>query len=214
MIDLHTHTLLSDGELLPAELVRRACAAGYRAIAITDHADMSNIDFVLPRAVKACRAINKYWPIKAIPGVEITHPPIELIPGLVRFARKNGAKIVVGHGETISEPVDPGTNRAFIEAGVDILAHPGKITVEDVLLARSKGVCLEITTRKSHGLTNGHVIRLALKYNASLVLDTDSHSPGNIISSDIRYRFLKKYKLNDRQIDRIIKNSAYLAGIK
>jgi len=38
MIDLHTHTFLSDGELGPAELVRRAENAGYRAIGISDHA--------------------------------------------------------------------------------------------------------------------------------------------------------------------------------
>jgi len=37
MIDLHTHSLFSDGELIPSELVSRAAAAGYRAIAITDH---------------------------------------------------------------------------------------------------------------------------------------------------------------------------------
>ena len=36
---LHTYTIFSDGELLPAELARRAKVAGYRAIAITNHAD-------------------------------------------------------------------------------------------------------------------------------------------------------------------------------
>jgi len=213
MIDLHTHTLLSDGELLPSELIRRAVSAGYRAIAITDHVDMSNIDFVLPRAVKACGEINKYWAIKALPGVEITHVPLETIPRLVKYARKNGAKIVVGHGETVSEPVIKGTNRAFINAGVDILAHPGKITPEDVLLAKSKGVCLEITTRKSHGVTNAHVVRLAIKHGARLVVDTDSHCPDNIINSDIRYSFLKKFKLADKQISDIINNSAKLAKL-
>jgi uncharacterized phage-associated protein len=32
MIDLHTHTLFSDGELLPSELVRRAEMTGYEAL--------------------------------------------------------------------------------------------------------------------------------------------------------------------------------------
>ncbi|NQT23207.1 MAG: histidinol phosphate phosphatase domain-containing protein, partial [Candidatus Omnitrophica bacterium] len=147
MIDLHTHTLLSDGELLPSELVRRAEVKGYRAIAITDHVDSSNIDFVIPRIVRTCRILNKHWKIKSIPGVEITHPPIEEIKNLVKYARKNGAKIVVGHGESPVEPVLPGTNKAFIEAGVDILAHPGKISSSDVRLAKKKKVNLEITTR-------------------------------------------------------------------
>ena len=41
MFDLHTHSLLSDGELLPSELARRYEEKGFRAIAITDHADVS-----------------------------------------------------------------------------------------------------------------------------------------------------------------------------
>ncbi|MFY9194440.1 MAG: PHP domain-containing protein, partial [Methanoculleus sp.] len=43
MYDLHTHTILSDGELLPTELIRRAAVLGYSTIAITDHADASNL---------------------------------------------------------------------------------------------------------------------------------------------------------------------------
>lgn len=42
MYDLHTHTIFSDGELLPAELIRRAAVLGYQTIGITDHADRSN----------------------------------------------------------------------------------------------------------------------------------------------------------------------------
>jgi len=47
MIDLHTHTTFSDGELIPAELARRAAKAGYRAMAMTDHADFSNLELIL-----------------------------------------------------------------------------------------------------------------------------------------------------------------------
>ena len=43
MIDLHTHSLFSDGALVPSEHVRRVEVLGYEAIAITDHADDSNI---------------------------------------------------------------------------------------------------------------------------------------------------------------------------
>lgn len=35
--DFHLHTLVSDGELTPLELVRQAAARGVRALAITDH---------------------------------------------------------------------------------------------------------------------------------------------------------------------------------
>ena len=42
-IEFHTHTILSDGALLPSELIRRAYVADHEAIAITDHVDFSNI---------------------------------------------------------------------------------------------------------------------------------------------------------------------------
>ncbi|MBL7158773.1 MAG: histidinol phosphate phosphatase domain-containing protein [Candidatus Omnitrophica bacterium] len=211
MIDLHTHTLLSDGALLPSELVRRAQVKGYKAIALTDHVDASNMDFVLPRIMKAAKELNKYWRIKVIPGVEITHAPVESIKRLVNRARKLGAKIVVGHGETISEPVLPGTNKAFMIAGVDILAHPGMIKEEDVKLAEKKGIFLEITTRKSHAKPNKRLVRLALKMSARLVLNTDSHAPSDLIDDKKRNAFLKALGLKKRDIDRIISNSRTLA---
>ncbi|HSS36312.1 MAG TPA: PHP domain-containing protein, partial [Patescibacteria group bacterium] len=40
-IDLHTHTLRSDGVLEPAALVAAAAAVGVRLLAITDHDDLS-----------------------------------------------------------------------------------------------------------------------------------------------------------------------------
>ena len=43
-IDLHMHTLCSDGELLPIELARRAKIMGHEAIAFTDHVDLSNLE--------------------------------------------------------------------------------------------------------------------------------------------------------------------------
>src|SRR5208282_4860076 len=152
MIDLHTHTFLSDGELGPAELVRRAEHAGYRAIGITDHADASNLDNLISALVQFVRETQPFVKIRIIPGVELTHVPPGQISGLVRRARQLGARLVVLHGETVCEPVALGTNRAGIEAGIDVLAHPGIISEEEVRLAAANGVCLEISARFSHGL--------------------------------------------------------------
>src|SRR5258706_15143608 len=127
MIDLHTHTFLSDGALGPAELVRRAEHAGYRAIGITDHADASNLDNIISALVQFTRESQPFLKVRVIPGVELTHVPPGQIAGLVRRPRQLGARLVVLHGETITEPGAMGTNRAGIEAGVDILAHPGLI---------------------------------------------------------------------------------------
>lgn len=190
MIDLHTHSLFSDGVLLPTELIRRAAVAGYRAIAITDHVDISNIDFVIPRLIKACRDVDGKFGIRAVPGVEITHVPPEDIKKLVLEARGLGAQIILVHGETISEPVAPGTNIAALEADIDILAHPGLITEDEVMTAVRRGIALEITCRKGHSLTNGHVARLALRHGAKVVVNTDAHEPGDLVSVDKARRVL------------------------
>jgi putative hydrolase len=180
MIDLHTHSLFSDGELVPAELARRFEAAGYRAIAITDHGDLSNIDLIIPRIAAFCEEINRRAGIRVIPGIELTHCPPDALPPLVMRSRKLGARLVVVHGESIVEPVAPGTNRMAIAASADILAHPGLITEEEVAYAKAHAVFLELTSRKGHSLTNGHVARLAQKVKASLVLNSDAHGPGDI----------------------------------
>jgi histidinol phosphatase-like PHP family hydrolase len=191
MIDLHSHSLFSDGELLPSELIRRAEVQGYCYWAITDHADISNIDLVVPRLVAVARELNTYRSIKMLPGIELTHVPPETIAGLTQRARELGARLIVVHGETIAEPVQPGTNLAAIEAGVHVLAHPGLITLSEAQLAAKKGVLLEITSRKGHSLSNGHVARLARQAGASLVLNSDSHSPADIVSLPQRERVVE-----------------------
>ena len=191
MIDLHSHSLMSDGVLLPSELVRRAEVRGYRYWAITDHADRSNLDHVVPRLVQVARELNRYRAIQVLPGIELTHVPPETIGELAARAKELGARLIVVHGETIAEPVPPGTNRAAILAGVHLLAHPGLLTAEEARLAAEKGVYLEVTSRKGHSLTNGHVARLAQQYSAQLVLNSDTHAPGDIVSLDQRDRVVQ-----------------------
>ncbi len=186
MIDLHTHTIFSDGVLIPVELARRAKIAGYRAVAFTDHVDASNLEHVLTNVRKAVFAYSPFMGVDLVAGVEITHVPPGLIPDMVREARALGAQIVVVHGETIVEPVKRGTNLAAIEAGADILAHPGLITEQDARLAAEAGVFLEISTRKGHSLANGHVAACARKYGARLVIDNDAHEPGDLASMKLR----------------------------
>lgn len=207
MIDLHAHSIFSDGVLIPAELVRRYESFGYEALAITDHADSSNLDFIIPRIVKAAGDLNSAQSVRVIPGVEITHAPPVLIPGLVSRARELGAMIIVLHGETIVEPVVPGTNKAGLESGIDILAHPGLLSAEDAKLAAEKGICLEISGRSGHSLTNGHVARLAEKAGARLVLNSDSHEPGNIMNEEFARKVVRGAGLPDESFNSLISNS-------
>jgi putative hydrolase len=210
MIDLHTHTVFSDGELIPFELIRRAEDMGYTALAITDHMDSSNIDFIIPRIVKAIEKIRPLVSLEVLPGAEITHVPPEIIPELVKEARRLGAKIVIVHGETIVEPVRKGTNRAAIQAGVDIIAHPGLISTEDLLSAKEKNVCLEITSRKGHSLSNGYVAKEAMRFGVPLCINTDSHGPSDLITSETARIVLLAAGVEENRIDSIFENSKHL----
>ncbi len=210
MIDLHTHTLLSDGALLPSELARRAEVIGYKVMAFTDHVDHSNLGHVVPNILKVCEVINARGALRVIPGVEITHVSPEGFGELVAQARALGARIVVAHGETLVEPVAPGTNRAAIEAGVDILAHPGLISEDEVEMAAKRGVFLEITTRKGHSLSNGHVARLAMKLKAGLVINTDTHDPQDLVERSMAQRILRGAGLTPDAVRTVFKNSEAL----
>lgn len=181
MIDLHTHTLMSDGVLLPSELVRRAQKLDYRCVGLADHADASNLEMVVTNSIKVAEELNQYLDILVIPGVELTHIPPASFSGMAKKAREMGAAIVVAHGESPVEPVAAGTNRAAIEAGVDILAHPGLITEEEIGMAAAGGVLLEISAREGHSLTNGRVVALARKAGARMILNTDAHEPRDLI---------------------------------
>jgi putative hydrolase len=184
MIDMHTHSLLSDGEYLPSELARRAYVKGYRVIGISDHVDSSNIDHVVASVLAVKAKMEFYTNITIVPGVELTHVPKGLIKELIGYARELGIAYVVVHGETLAEPVEEGTNREAIEGEADILAHPGLITEELALLAQKKGVLLEISARKGHSLTNGHIARMAALTGAKLVYNTDAHESSDLTTLD------------------------------
>jgi histidinol phosphatase-like PHP family hydrolase len=211
MIDLHTHTTFSDGELIPSELVRRAEVLGYRAIGITDHADYTNIEHILSCVSKA-KYMEEVLDIRIIVGAELTHVPPPKIGPLASLARRLGAEIVVVHGETPVEPVRPGTNRAALEADVDILAHPGFITLEEAELARENNVCLEITSRRGHNITNGHVVRLAKMAGAKMIVNTDSHAPGDLISSKRAVEIAMGAGLTHEEAVDIVEKHAIIRG--
>ena len=184
-IDLHTHSFFSDGVLLPSEQLRRAVVKGHAAMAITDHADASNLEELLTRLLRFARQQAGDFPLTFIPGVELTHVAPRSIAPLARQAKALGAGLVLVHGETIVEPVRPGTNAAAVACpDVDILAHPGFVTLEEARQAASRGVYLEISSRGGHSLANGHVARVAREAGACLVVNTDTHVPSDMIDQE------------------------------
>jgi len=184
LTDFHTHTLLSDGALMPAEHLRRLIVRGFNAVAITDHVDSSNIDHVLNSLDNIRCDFEEY--ITFIPGVEITHVLPSQIPELARKAKQRNFLVLV-HSETIVEPIIEGTNKAALKCSdVDILAHPGILTFKDAQLAKDNEVFLEVTTRGGHSLGNGLAADLAMKAGAKLILNTDAHQPRDFISEGLR----------------------------
>jgi len=183
---------------------------GYSAVAITDHSDSSNLDFIVPRIVQVAKDLNSSQSVKVIPGVELTHIPPKLIAPLTARARELGASLVVIHGESIVEPVAQGTNRAGLEAGADILAHPGLITVEDARLAAEKGVLLELSARAGHSFTNGHVARLANETGAGLVLNSDAHTPGDLMTEEFASQVVEGAGLPAGSLSAVLSNASQL----
>ena len=209
IFDFHTHTFFSDGVNSPIELIRCAHSYGYEIIAITDHVSYSNIDKVIEGAVKDCKLAQKYWDILAIPGVELTNVPAKSIDEMAKYAKENGAILVVVHGETIVEPVEPGTNFCALNSKfVDILAHPGLITEKEVKLAAANNVFLELTKRQGHCLSNGLVAKLSLELGANLLINSDAHSHNDLYKSDFQTRLALSAGLDEKQVKNILFNNS------
>ncbi len=206
-IEFHAHTIFSDGVLLPSELVRLAKVMNHKAIAITDHVDISTLDHVIPRIVRFSEDLMKYWDIIVIPGAELTMIPAESIPELTEKAREYGAKLVLVHGETLAEPVEEGTNLAAVNSDIDILTHPGLITEEVCKIASKKDIVLELTSRRGHCLQNGYVAKLAVENGVKLIVCTDAHAPGDLIDQKEAWKVAVGAGLSKQQALDIIKTT-------
>jgi 3',5'-nucleoside bisphosphate phosphatase len=78
-VDLHTHTIASDGQLSPRELVREAVTRGIRVLAITDHDSTEGVAEAMDEAATA--------------------PPLTIVPGIEINCDVDGAEIhVLGYG--------------------------------------------------------------------------------------------------------------------
>lgn len=208
MIDLHTHTHFSDGDYNPAEHIRRAQVRGYEVVAITDHADASTVEHILASIRRIADENNRYnHDIRVLCGVEFTHILPETIHDMVKKARDLGADLVNVHGETVVEPVAQGTNMAAIDAGADILCHPGLITDEEVERAAEKGVWLEITTRRGHCFTNGHVYKMAKKHGAGLLLNNDAHTGSDFVTLEMARKILAGCGMEAAEAEAVLRNS-------
>jgi histidinol phosphatase-like PHP family hydrolase len=205
LFDFHTHSFLSDGVLLPIELIRRAIASGHAAIAITDHVSVSNLESVVDALIADCRLAETHWDIRAIPGVELTHLPPAAIADLAGKARARGAQLIVVHGETPVEPVPPGTNLSALRCQeVDILAHPGPIDVELAGLAARNDIFLEVSAHPGHCYANGAVAAAAREAGASLLVNSDAHAPADMLTQDLARRVALGAGLSETDLESVL----------
>ena len=166
------HVVISAGRctdgLTASFALHYAALAGLRFVGLVVPGDGTDFSF-LPALVSQVRRLSLYADMEARTGVELCHVPPALLPAVVQEARDAGAEFVMVHGETLGDQVEPGTNFAAIEAGADILAHPGLLDEKAARYAAERGVALEFTSSPKHALTNAHVAAMALRCGCLLV---------------------------------------------
>lgn len=167
MVDFNIRIHIGDGELDIASALRYASLAGIRFACLIMPSDGDLVPAL--SAVKQVRCLSLYAGIESVVGVEFRHIPPALLPSVVQEARRAGIAFVMAYGESIQDQVAEGTNLAAIEAGVDVISHPGLIDVEAASFAAERGVALEITASPKHGLTNGHIAAVGLHAGCLLV---------------------------------------------
>jgi histidinol phosphatase-like PHP family hydrolase len=194
--------------LSPLELIRRAAVRQYAAIAVTDHTGPGSLARIIKEVSKDCELARSQWGIIAIPGVELTHLPAAAIDDVARKAKDLGAWLVVVHGESPVEPVEEGTNLAAVKSrSVDILAHPGHMTLKVAELAAKNNVFIEITTRRGHCITNAHVAKMAAEAGALMLLNSDTHDEDDLLSDQITKDVLRQAGINSRKFKQILESN-------
>lgn len=178
---------------------------------MTDHVALGSLGRVIKEVSDDCALARTYWNILAIPGVELTHVPPQAISEVAKKAKEMGAWLVVVHGETSVEPVEKGTNIAAVQSPyVDILAHPGLITLEEASLAAQNNIFIELTARRGHSTTNTHVAQISQKAKAKLLINSDAHDENDLLTLNLVESILRQAELNQRQRQQIIDRNPLL----
>ena len=166
--DLHLHTIHSDGDLTPGQIVSQAAQKGYEQVSITDHDTVAGVE----EALAAGRAVG----VSVIPGIEIT----------VRFARSfftgslhlltyfpealladtsftNSLNEVVstGRGHSLTVARVAMINREFGPRGKNpLLRHPLEVSSIEALSSNASRRHFAVALSTVHGLSREQVSRV------------------------------------------------------
>ncbi|MBV9279920.1 MAG: PHP domain-containing protein, partial [Chloroflexi bacterium] len=152
LIDLHSHSTLSDGTPSIEGMVAAAERRGYAAYALTDHAHGSDPGYGdLATAVRdEVERLVPHTGMHLFAGVELTDFPPPLIPQAARRGPGGGGARRVPDAPRPAR--DERRGRALPDA--DILAHPGLLSPEDAQAAAAHDIYLEVSARHGHDYAN------------------------------------------------------------
>lgn len=132
MIDLHTHSTFSDGNLTPEELVQEAARLKLHALALTDHDGMDGV----PRFLAACERAG----VRGVAGVEISvdcptgtqhmlgyfvdtnHAELQAVLARLRTARQERNRAILERLNRLGYPLTWEEVAAF--AGEEVVGRP------------------------------------------------------------------------------------------
>jgi histidinol phosphatase-like PHP family hydrolase len=78
------------------------------------------------------------------------------------------------------------------------------LTLEEAKLAAANRVYIEISARKGHCLTNGHVAQLALATGIKLILNSDAHDIPDLLTPAFAAAVLKGSGLNETEVEQVL----------
>ena len=139
-VDLHCHSTASDGEYAPAEVARRAQAAGLAALALTDHDTTAGV----PEATRAATALG----VRVVSGCEFSvkapwgelhllgyflppgHQRLEEFLAGTRAARQRRAEQIVAHLRRLGVAIELADVLAAADGGALGRPHVARVLVE------------------------------------------------------------------------------------
>ncbi len=146
-VDLHCHSTASDGEYPPAEVARRAHAAGLAAIALTDHDTTAGIaeatstgELVGVRVVPGCEfSVRAPWGELHVLGYFLPpgHVQLETFLATTRAARQRRAEQIVARLRRLGVAIELADVMAAAQGGALGRPHVARVLVE-------RGVTLDI----------------------------------------------------------------------
>lgn len=139
-VDLHCHSTASDGEYPPAEVARRAQAAGLTAIALTDHDTTAGVsearraaESLAVRVVSGCEfSVKAPWGELHLLGYFLPpgHPRLEAFLAGTRAARQRRAEQIVGHLRRLGVAIELADVERAASGGALGRPHVARVLVE------------------------------------------------------------------------------------